>query len=54
MRRTRVDRDRAHHPCVVHEGGSGSGVRRSGSKGQNFGHTTIQDTMTVTISFMCA
>ena len=28
MRRTRVDRDRAHHPCVTLEGGSGSGVRR--------------------------
>ena len=33
MRRTRVNRDRAHHPCVVLEGGSGSGVRRYGSKG---------------------
>ena len=33
MRRTRVDRDRAHHPCVTLEGGSGSGVRRCGGKG---------------------
>ena len=33
MRRTRVDRDRAHHPNVVLEGGSGSGVRRHGGLG---------------------
>ena len=33
MRRTRVDRDRAHHPCVPPEGGSASNVRRYGGKG---------------------
>ena len=33
MRRTLVDRDRAHHTCVAPEGGSGSGVRRYGGKG---------------------
>ena len=32
-RRTRVGRDRAHHPCVVLEGGNGSGVRRHGGEG---------------------
>ena len=30
MRRTRVDRDRPHHPSVVLQGGSGSGVRHYG------------------------
>ena len=33
MRRTRVDRDQAHRPCVTLEGGRGSGVRRYGGKG---------------------
>ena len=33
MHRTRVDRDRAHHPSVDLEGGSGSGLRRSGGMG---------------------
>ena len=33
MRRTRVDRDRAHHTSVVPEGGSGSGMRRNGDMG---------------------
>ena len=33
MCRTRVDRDRAHHPSVVLEVGSGSGVRRFGGVG---------------------
>ena len=33
MRRTRVDCDRARHPCVTLEGGSGSGVRRSSGNG---------------------
>ena len=55
MRRTWwVDRDQAHHPYVFLEGGSGSGVRRSGGKGfsgfRGLGQTDVQDTMTVTIS----
>ena len=54
MRRTRVDRDRAHHPCVALEGGSGSGVRRYGGKGFQWhwglSHAVVQDTLTVTIS----
>ena len=33
MRRTRVDRDQAHHPSDGLEGGSSSGVRRFGGMG---------------------
>ena len=33
IRRMRVDCDRAHHPRVCIEGGSGSGVRRCGGLG---------------------
>ena len=33
MRRTRVDGNRAHRPCVTPEGGRGQGVRRHGGKG---------------------
>ena len=48
MRRMRVDRDRAHHPCVVLEGGRGSGVRRYGGMGTRGGEGyvtfAVQDT----------
>ena len=33
MRRTRADRDQAHHPSDGLEGGSGLGVRRHGGMG---------------------
>ena len=56
MRRTRVDRDRAFHPCTVIEGCSGSGVRHSVGKGFSGveGMVVVKDIMIVVISFLCA
>ena len=49
MRRTRVDRDRAHTPNVGPEGGSRSGVRNYGGMGiscnEGSGQKAIQDTI---------